>query len=187
MIYGYARVSTKGQARDGNSLDAQERLLRDSGAEVIYTEAFTGTKRHRPELDRLLGVLEEGDTVVVSKLDRIARSTKDGIAIMEEITGKGCTLNILNMGKFDNTPTGKLLRTILLAFAEFERDMIVMRTSEGKEIARQREGWREGARPKDIPSFEEYRERQRRGEITIAKACGEMGISVSTWHRRCAK
>ena len=65
MIYGYARVSTKGQQRDGNSLEAQVKALSEHGATVIYKDSFTGTKKHRPELDKLLSVLEEGDTVVV--------------------------------------------------------------------------------------------------------------------------
>lgn len=74
MIYGYARVSTKGQAKDGNSLEAQENALRSAGATKIYSDAFTGTKSHRPELDKLMAVMQYGDTLVVTKLDRIARS-----------------------------------------------------------------------------------------------------------------
>ena len=74
MIYGYARVATKGQAKDGNSLEAQENSLRSAGATVIYADAFTGTKTHRPELDKLMVLLQAGDTLVVTKLDRIARS-----------------------------------------------------------------------------------------------------------------
>ena len=111
MIYGYARVSTQTQAKDGNSLEVQERLLRKNGAEKIYADAFTGTKTHRPELNQLLDELQAGDTLVITKLDRIARSASQGIE---------------------------------LAFAEFERDMIVERTQEGKAIARKQPDYREG-------------------------------------------
>ena len=74
MIYGYARVSTKGQAKDGNSLEAQERALKEAGANEIYIDAFTGTKTDRPEFDKLMERIEEGDTLIVTKLDRFARS-----------------------------------------------------------------------------------------------------------------
>ena len=70
MIYGYARVSTRGQAKDGNSLEAQENALRSAGATEIYADAFTGIKTHRPELNKLMAVMQSGDTMVVTKLDR---------------------------------------------------------------------------------------------------------------------
>lgn len=147
MIYGYARVSTKGQAKDGNSLEAQERLLREAGAEVIYSDAFTGTKTDRPELNKLLAELKENDKIIVTKLDRMARTTTQGIELVNELLKRGVIVHILNMGLMDNTPTGKLIRTIFLGFAEFERDMIVERTQEGKAIAKQKPDFREG-RPK---------------------------------------
>lgn len=147
MIYGYARVSTKGQARDGNSLEAQEIALRSAGAIEIYADAFTGTKANRPELDKLLAVMQSGDTMVVTKLDRIARSATQGIALIQSLLDRGIVVHVLNMGLMDNTPTGKLIRNIMLAFAEFERDMIVERTQEGKAIAKQNPDFKEG-RPK---------------------------------------
>lgn len=147
MIFGYARVSTRGQAKDGNSLDAQEQALRAAGAEVIYQEAFTGTITDRPELDKLLNRLQNGDKLIVTKLDRIARSAAKGIELIDNLLDRGITVHILNMGVLDNTPTGKLIRNIFFAFAEFERDMIVERTQEGKAIAKQASDYREG-RPK---------------------------------------
>ena len=117
MIYGYARVSTKGQAKDGNSLEAQEKALRDAGAMEIYTDAFTGTKTHRPELDKLLSVMVDGDTLVVTKLDRIARSVSQGSDLIQSLLNKGISVRILNMGLMDNTPTGRLIRNVMLAFA----------------------------------------------------------------------
>ncbi len=144
MIYGYARVSTKGQERDGNSLEAQEQVLRESGAQVIYTDSYTGTKLCRPELDKLMSKLTEGDTIIVTKFDRIARSVLHGSELITDLINKGVRVHVLNIGIIDNTPTGKLIRTVLLAFAEFERDMIVERTQEGKAIAKQSPDYREG-------------------------------------------
>lgn len=148
MIYGYARVSTTEQAKDGNSLEAQKTALKEAGAQVIYSDAFTGTKSHRPGLEKLLGKLQPGDTLVTSKLDRLARSVTDGVKLINGLLERGVVVHVLNMGLMDNTPTGKLIRTVMLAFAEFERDMIVERTQEGRAIARQREDYREGRPPK---------------------------------------
>jgi DNA invertase Pin-like site-specific DNA recombinase len=185
MVYGYARVSTKGQAKDGNSLDAQEKVLRENGATTIYFESFTGTKKHRPELDKLMGVLKEGDTLIVTKLDRIARSTIHGINIIEELLNKGVIINILNMGKFDNSPAGKLTRTIFLAFAEFERDMIVERTSEGKAMCRENDpNWREGRKLVEMPDFEKFLKKQKDGEMTVTECCKALNISRGTWYNR---
>ena len=184
MIYGYARVSTKGQARDGNSLEAQVNALVERGAKIIYKDSFTGTKQHRPELDKLLSEVKEGDTVVVTKLDRIARSTTHGIALIKELLEKGVAVNVLNLGMMDNSPNGKLIRTIFFAFAEWERDMIVERTSEGKEIAREREGFKEGRPTKEIPNFEKFLKKQKDGLMTVEECCKILGIGRSTWYAR---
>lgn len=147
MIYGYARVSTQIQAKDGNSLEVQEKILKENGAEIIYSDTFTGTKQHRPELDKLLVELKEGDKLIVTKLDRIARSVTQGIELVNSLLDMGISVYVLNMGILDNTPTGKLIRNIMFAFAEFERDMIVERTQEGKAVAKQKPDYKEG-RPK---------------------------------------
>lgn len=147
MIYGYCRVSTKGQAKDGNSLEAQENSVKAAGAKKIFCDAFTGTKAHRPELDKLLTEIQPGDKLIVTKLDRIARSATQGTELIQNLLDKGISVHVLNMGLLDDSPTGKLIRTILLAFAEFERDMIVERTQEGKAIAKQNPDFTEG-RPK---------------------------------------
>lgn len=147
MIYGYARVSTKGQAKDGNSLEAQEKALKESGASEIYVDAFTGTKTDRPEFDKLMDKIQKGDTLIVTKLDRFARSMTQGSELVSDLIEKGIKVYILNIGVMDNTPSSKLIRNVFLAFAEFERDMIVERTMEGKAIAKQNPDFREG-RPK---------------------------------------
>ncbi|MFG6330070.1 MAG: recombinase family protein [Lachnospiraceae bacterium] len=144
MVYGYCRVSTNMQAKDGNSLEVQEKLLKENGAEEIYSDAFTGTKAHRPELDKLLDKLQQGDKLVITKLDRIARSAAQGTELIQTLLDNGITVHVLNMGLMDNTPTGKLIRSIMLAFAEFERDMIIERTQEGKAIAKKQPDFREG-------------------------------------------
>ena len=147
MIYEYARVSTYAQAKGGNSLETQSLELKNAGAEKIFSDAFTGTVTARPELERLMAQMQAGDTIVVTKLDRIARNLKQGIELIDTLNEREIKVNVLNMGVIDNTPTGKLIRNIMLSLAEWERDMIIQRTQEGKEIAKKSPNYREG-RPK---------------------------------------
>lgn len=139
MIYGYARVST--QLQDFNG---QCETLKKEGCEQIYSEKFTGTQTDRPELQRLLSDIQEGDTLKVTKLDRLARNTREGIDIIQELLDKDVKVHVLNVGYIDNTAMGKFFIQTLLAVAELERNMIVERTQEGKEIAKQRSDFREG-------------------------------------------
>lgn len=183
MVYGYARVSTKGQAKDGNSLEAQETALRNAGATEIFKEAFTGTKKHRPQLDKLLSVLKDGDMLVVTKLDRVARSATQGIELVQSLIDKGVTVNVLNMGVMDNTPAGRLIRTVMLAFAEFERDMIVERTQEGKAIAKQNPDFREG-RPRKFSKKQIEHAMELLDTHSFRQVEEMTGISESTLHRR---
>jgi DNA invertase Pin-like site-specific DNA recombinase len=181
MIYGYMRVSTVGQIK-GNSLEEQERILRQNGAMILFWDAFTGTKTSRSNFNKLLEILEEGDTLVITKLDRFARNTVEGIGVVQHLLERGVRVNILNMGTVDNTPTGKLILTVMLGFAEFERDMIVQRTMEGKTIARTKNGWREGRPP-------EYKHEKAIEAVTLLKeyTYSEVekmtGISKSTLQR----
>lgn len=142
MKYGYARVSTLYQ-----DLEAQLQALKKEGCDKIYSDKFTGTKTDRPQFTKLLQELESGDTLVVTKLDRFARTTADGINTIKGLFEKGIKVHVLNMGLVEDTPTGRLILNVMLAFAEFERDMIVERTQEGKAIAKQKPCFREG-RPK---------------------------------------
>lgn len=102
MIYGYGRVSTKGQAKDGNSLEAQERLLKEHGAEVIYMDSFIDTKMTRPEFDKLLKELKAGDTLVVAKLDRFARSVSQASDLITKLIDEGIRVDVCNLGILDN-------------------------------------------------------------------------------------
>lgn len=131
MKYGYARVSTVSQ-----DLESQLQSLENEGCDKIYSEKFTGTKADRPKFNEVLSLLKEGDTLVVTKLERFARSTVDAIRTVK--------VHILNMGLVEDTPTGRLIFNIMSSFAEFERDMIVERTQEGKAIAKQKDDFREG-------------------------------------------
>lgn len=147
MIYGYARVSTATQGRDGNSLEEQVAALEKYGCSEIITEAFTGKTMDRPKFNALLDRLQEGDTLVVCKLDRFARTAIEGVQTVRDLFERGIRVHILNMGLIENTLTGNLILTVMLAFAEYERGMIVERTQTGKAVARQNPDFREG-RPK---------------------------------------
>ena len=182
MIYGYARVSTKGQAKDGNSLDDQRIKLTNAGATTIYEDSFTGTKTDRPELDKLKDVLKSGDTVIVTKLDRLARSASKGADLVNLWLKDGITVHILNMGLINDTPTGKLIMQIMFAFAEFERDMIVERTQEGKALAKQSPDYKEGRPQKYDTEKMEYALKLLESE-SYKKVRKITGISVSTLTR----
>lgn len=182
MIYGYARVSTKGQAKDGNSLEDQRMKLTEAGATVLYEDSFTGAKTDRPELDKLKAVLQPGDTVVVTKLDRLARSAAKGADLVSSWLKAGITVHILNMGIINDSPTGKLIMNIMFAFAEFERDMIIERTQEGKAIAKQSPDFKEG-RPKKYDAEKmDYAMKLLKSE-SYSKVSKITGISVSTLTR----
>ena len=179
MIYGYSRVSTKGQAKDGNSLEAQEKALKDAGVEIIFSDAFTGTKTNRPELDKLINELKTGDKIIITKLDRIARSATKGFELIESLIEKGIHVHVLNMGLMDNTPTGKLIRHIMLAFAEFERDMIVERTQEGKSVAKATGKLKDG-RPKKYSKAQLQHAIDLCNTMPISEVVKITGISKST-------
>lgn len=184
MIYGYARVSSIGQAKDGNSLEAQEKSLKEKGCEKIFSEAFTGTTTHRPEFSKLLDILQEGDTLIVTKLDRFSRTADEGAKVVKELHERGIIIDILNIGRVDNTPTGKLIITILLAFAEFEHDNIIERLNTGKEIAKSHGKKVNGRYRKEPPDFKKFLKKQKDGELTVAECCEQLGISRATWYNR---
>jgi DNA invertase Pin-like site-specific DNA recombinase len=146
-IIGYARVSSKGQLNN-NSLEQQEKEIKERYSNVeIFKEQFTGTTTDRPAFNKVIEQLQAGDTLVCTKLDRFCRTTKEGLELIEMLMNKGVKIHILNMGLIENTAMGRLIITNLLAFAEFERNMIIERTQTGKAIAKQKEGYVEG-RPK---------------------------------------
>lgn len=140
MILGYARVSTKDQ-----NLDGQRDALTASGAERVFADAITGTARARPELDRLLKELRSGDVVVVTKYDRLARSLKNLLEIVDLIQACGAGFRSLGEDIDTTSPAGRLVFHVFASIAQFERERIVERTKEGLEAARKR--GRVGGRP----------------------------------------
>ena len=168
MIYGYTRVSTKKQV-DGYGLEVQKNeIISKYPSAVIIEEQYTGTKLNRPVFNDLLSKLQEDDILVVSKLDRFARNTVEGIKVVEQLFTQKVAIHILNIGLLEDTPMGRFFLTTMLAVAELERNMIVERTQTGKELARLRCDYKEG-RPKKytneelenaifLLSFHSYRE-----------------------------
>ena len=150
MTYGYVRVSTRGQAENGNSLQAQREAVEARGAQsnLIFEDVFTGGKCDRPRLNELLKSIGKGDTLIVTKLDRIARNLVEGVQLIDELISRGVVIDVLNMGTFDNRPANRLQLQVLLAVAEFEKETIKERMLEGKAIARQNPDYSEGRPPK---------------------------------------
>ena len=131
MIIGYARVSTEDQ-----HLDAQIAALKDAGAERIFADKISGSKRSRPELDRMLDQLRSGDVVLVSKYDRLARSLVDLLDIVAQIETGKAGFRSLAEDIDTTTPAGRLIFHVFASIAQFERERIRERTMEGLQAAR---------------------------------------------------
>ncbi|MBO6538011.1 MAG: recombinase family protein [Rhizobiaceae bacterium] len=160
MIYGYARVSTEGQ-----SLDAQRAALKAAGCDRLFVEKVSGAQPSRPQLKRLLSAVGRDDVVVVTRLDRLARSTRDLLNILGSLSDNGAAFKSLADPWADTTtPHGRLMLTVLGGLAEFERELIRSRTAEGRERARAR-GQSLG-RPFKLTPFQ-------RAEIARRKSAGE--------------
>ena len=186
MIYGYCRVSSRGQQAYGNGLDVQVKQVEEAGAQDVRCEAYTGTTMHRPEWTRLMGEVRDGDVIIVSKLDRIARTSSGGFEAVKDLLAKGVAVHILNMGRIDNTPTGRLILNIMFAFAEFDRDMLVERMADGREEARKRPGYRDGRKRVEVDEerLAPVVEMDLRGEVSTRKAASMLGVSERTYRRR---
>ena len=141
MVYGYARVSTSDQ-----NLDRQKDILKKYGVDVMFCEKMSGTKKNRPELDRMLSEVEDGDTIVIESLSRLGRSVKNLAELMELFNSRNIRLVSMKETIDTTSSTGRLLFTILSSLAQFERDVLVERTREGLSAARAR--GRMGGRPK---------------------------------------
>lgn len=180
MKYGYARVSTVGQ-----NLETQILMLKDEQCQKIYCEKYTGTTTKRPEFEGLLLCLKPGDTLVATKLDRFARNTKEALEVIQYLFDKNIKIHILNMGIIEDTPTGRLMFTMISAFAQFERDLIITRTQEGKELAKKKNpNYREGRKnlytAADIKRAHDYLQQG----LAITEISRQTGISKSTLYRR---
>ena len=180
MIYGYARVSTAGQSTNGNSLEDQTKALEAYGCQEIITETFTGKSMERPRFSALFQKLKSGDTLVLTKLDRFARTAIGGVSTVRELFERGVRVHILNMGLVENTLTGNLILTVMLAFAEYERGIIVERTQAGKAVARQDPNFREGRPKKYLPTQLHHALQLLESGKTYRQVEAMTGISKST-------
>jgi len=175
---GYCRVSS-----DGQSLDAQQEQLKSAGAEKIFSEKVSGIVTDRRELKRAIDSLTCGDLLIVTKLDRLARSTRDLLNTLATISAKGAGFRVLDNPALDTTSAhGKLLLNILGSIAEFERELIRARTSEGRQRAKLR-GVKFGRKPKlSLHQIKEILARKQRGE-TLADIGRSYNVSHSTISR----
>lgn len=178
MIIGYARVSTSGQ-----NLDGQCDNLQQAGCERIYSEKISGVKTQRPELERMLDALREGDTVIITELTRLGRSVKELFAIIERVHEAGASIKSLRETWLDTTtPQGNLLFTIFAGLSQFERDLIRQRTKSGLEAARAR--GRKGGRPKVSSGKVETALKMYESKLhTIEEITVATGISRATLYR----
>lgn len=178
MKYGYCRVSTKGQL-DGNSIEEQRNLISNLYADAeIIVESYSGAKS-RPIFNEVLEKAAAGDVIAVTKLDRFCRNTKEGLQYIDLLMNKEVKIHILNMGLIENNAMGRLIVTNLLAFAEFERAMILERTQGGKAIAKMNPDFREG-RPKKF-SIKQIKHALELLEFNSYRQVEELtGISKST-------
>lgn len=157
MIIGYARVST-----DDQSLDSQTDALSAAGAEKVFADKISGSRRTRPELDRMLEQLRDGDVVMVTKYDRLARSLKDLLEIVEAIRERGAGFRSLAEDIDTTTPAGRLVFHVFASIAQFERERISERTREGLASARRR--GRIGGRPPALSEAQKDEVRRMRDE-----------------------
>lgn len=178
MIYGYARVST-----DGQTLVGQKDQLLSAGADKVFAETASGAKSSRAQLARCLAVLERGDTLLVTRLDRLARSTRDLLNILADVSDRGASFKSLSETWADTTTAhGRLLLTFLGGIAEFERELIKSRTSEGRARAKAR-GQSLGRPFKLTPHQQaEARARRANGEA-VREIARSYAVSASTISR----
>jgi len=187
VIIGYARVSTKGQLKEGHSIEVQTRNILDRYDDAeIRVEQYTGTTMDRPIFNKLIEDLKQGDTLVVTKLDRLARNTVEGISIVQELFNKGISVHVINIGLLENTSMGKFFITTLLAVAEMERNTIIERTQTGKAIAKTKEGFKEG-RPKIYTSKQINNAIEMLKNNSYTEVAEITGISKSTLIREVRK
>lgn len=178
MNFGYARVST-----DDQITEAQLDALKASGCERVFEEHASGSRWDRPELHRMLDQLRTGDVVVVWKLDRLSRSLKDLLSIMEKIDSAGAGFRSLTEAIDTTTPAGRMMMQMVGVFAEFEREMIRERTRAGLERARKK-GRHPGRKPKlSEDQRQEIRDLVKSGKRTEAEAARLFGVHRSTISR----
>lgn len=182
MVVGYARVSTSEQ-----NLDTQEDLLRDNGCERIFSDVASGVRENRSGLNEMLSYLRKGDIVIVYKTDRIFRSLKNMIDLIDKFNEKGVLFKSISEPAFDTTSAnGKFIIQIFGAVAEFERNLISERTKTGLEGARKRKkllGRPVGASKESLEKYQYAKHLYDNKDMSIDKACKQAGISKTTFYR----
>lgn len=188
MEYGYVRVSSKSQAENNSLAEQEQAILEKYPSAEIHREVYTAAKdfNNRQVFNDLIDRLLDGDSLAVCKMDRFCRNVREGLNIIDSLLAKGVTVHILNLGVIDNSPIGRLLYTVLLAFAEFERNMIVERTKAGRELARQKDGYTEG-RPKKFSRTQIELAMQLLENYSYKQVSSMTGISKSTLQREKKK
>jgi DNA invertase Pin-like site-specific DNA recombinase len=178
MILGYARIST-----DDQKLDAQLDVLNGAGAARVFADRISGAKRQRPELDKMLGQLREGDVVMVTKYDRLARSLRDLLDIVQAIQDRGAGFRSLAEDIDTTTPAGRLVFHVFASIAQFERERISERTKEGLDAARKR--GRVGGRPPALSAAQKAEvQRMRDDELRPLPEIAQLfRVSVKTIRR----
>lgn len=182
-IIGYARVSTTAQAKDGTSFEAQREALTTAGAVRVFAEAVSGKKAHRPELDAMLDYLREGDTVLVSSLDRLGRTMADLVALVSILHDRGINLRSLREGIDTSGPAGRMVFHIFASLAEFEHATILERTEKGRQAAAA--AGRKGGRPRkyDARKVALVKRLHGAGDMSPREVADAAGVSVSTMYR----
>lgn len=178
MLIGYVRVSTEEQ-----NTARQEELMERLDVDKIYIDKISGKNTERPELQRMLDYVREGDTVTVESISRFARNTKDLLELTEQLDKKHVRFISQKESIDTDTPSGKFMLTIFGAVAELERDSIRQRQREGIEIAKQ-QGKYKGRPPMALDSFEDIYAQWHNGYITAVKASNLLNISRSTFYRK---
>jgi DNA invertase Pin-like site-specific DNA recombinase len=178
MIVGYARVST-----DGQTLDAQHAALKTAGAERVFAEKISGARLDRKQLQRAIEALGVGDVLLVTRLDRLARSTRDLLNVLATVSEKNAGFrSIADAWADTTTPHGRLMLTVLGGLAEFERELIRARTDEGRKRAQAR-GVRFGRKPKLSPFQAQEAVARRQAGEALADIGRSYGVSHSTISR----
>ena len=178
MKIGYIRVSTQEQ----NTV-RQEVLMESLGVDEVYIDRMSGKSTQRPELQKMLEYVRQGDTVIVEAISRFARNTRDLLELVERLTAKGVEFVSKKEAIDTTTPSGKFMLTIFGAVAELERDYILQRQSEGIAIAKA-QGKYKGRRPIEHPDFERVTTAWHKGELTATQAMKRLGMSKATFYRK---
>lgn len=176
---GYARVSTLDQ-----NLERQIEALQNEGCEIIYKEKITGKTKDRPELKKMLAELQEGNIVIVKELTRVSRSTLDMLELVNEISDKGCYIKSLNESWLDtSSPSGKFMLTVFGGLAQFERELLLQRCAEGREVAIAK-GTPMGRPKKNTKPLEHAIELYKSNTMSLRTICEVTGVAKATLCRR---